>query len=146
MKRLALVPVIALAIGVQLSAQERPDFSGAWRGSTALLSIKQSPTTLTVTKDSETYTYNLDGSESRWTGPRSQKTARVRWVQSALVVETRTISPTGSWTDMEVYSLDHGKSFGAPQLSVVYVFTRETGPMMGTSVTTYTRQASPQSK
>src|SRR5688572_4157850 len=145
MKRLALLSVVALALGVQLSAQSRPDFSGAWRGSTALLSIKQSATTLTVTKDSETRTYNLDGSESRWTSARSgQMTARIRWVQSALVIETRIVSSIGTWTDMEVYSLDHGKTFEAPQLSVVYVFTREAGPMMGTTVTTYTRQTSPQ--
>ena len=144
MKRLPWLFVVAL--GVPLAAQSRPDFSGEWKGSTSPLSIKQTATTLTVTTGFDTRTYNLDGSETRWTTPRgSQMTARVRWVQSAMVVETRTVSTIGSWTDMEVYSLDHGKSAAAPELSVVHVFTREAAPMMGTTITTYTRQAGPQS-
>lgn len=146
MKRIVWLFVFAVSLSLQVSAQSRPDFSGAWRGSTGPLTIKQSASTLTVTKGSDTRNYNLDGSESRWTNANgSQMTAHVRWVQSALVVETRTSGAVGSWTDLEVYSLDHGTSSSAPRLSVVYVFTRETGPMMGTTVTTYSR-ASPGSR
>ena len=144
MKRIVcLLVLIAVTSGGRLSAQaprSRPDFSGSWSGPSVALTITQNATTLTVTKGPETRMYNLDGSERRWTNATGgQFTARARWVQSALVIETMTVGSIGSWTDLEVYSLDHGREASAPQLSVVYVFTREAGPMMGTSVTTYAR-------
>ena len=139
MRRLAWCFVVAITLCGRVTAQNRPDLSGTWRAPSSLLTIKQDATTLTVTKGSDTRTYNLDGSTSRIEGPRSVQTAQVRWAQSALVIEMSTVSSVGSWTDLQVYSLDHGSTFGDPKLSVVYVFTRETSPMMGTEVTTYTR-------
>jgi hypothetical protein len=117
----------------------RPDFSGAWSGSGKLLTIQQNATTLAVTEGTQKRTYNLDGSESRFEGAatnqyRSQMTARTRWVGSALVIETTTVSSIGTWQDLEVYSVDYG-----PKLSVVQIGTQTTHPLMYTTVATFTK-------
>jgi hypothetical protein len=115
----------------------RPDFSGAWSGSGKSLTIQQNATTLAVTEGTQKRTYNLDGSESRFEDAnqyRSQMTARTRWVGSALVIETTTVSSIGTWQDLEVYSVDYG-----PKLSVVQVGTQTTHPMMYTTVETFTK-------
>ena len=142
MKRLAWILVVAIALTQCLDAQARPDFSGAWNGAGASLTIKQDAKTLTVTTGVDTRTYNLDGSDSRFEkktdrGTVSQLTAQVRWVGSALLITTTTVSSIGTWQDLEVYSLDYG-----PKLTVVQVGTQTTRPMMYTTTTTYTRSTS----
>ena len=139
MKRMVLLlAVIAITLSGHVTAQAGADFSGTWKSSSSLLTIKQDARTLIVTEGSGTRTYKLDGSESRFessgAGGVNQYTARARWVQSALVIETKTVSKIGEWTDMEVYSLDFG-----PQLSVVRIYTQKHSPFMGTTLTTYTK-------
>ena len=138
MKRASWLFVVVVVIGLDrgLPAQSRPDFSGTWNASGSRLTIKHDAATLTVNDGSETCVYILDGSESRVERPGAtetgQLTARTRWVQNALLIEARTVSKIGTWTDLEVYSLDYG-----PQLSVVRVYTQTRSPAMGTEVTTY---------
>ena len=139
MRRLALLLVVVALTSGRMTAQSRPDFSGTWKGPDGTIAITQDATTLIVRTEAEIRTYNLDGSPSRFEGAssnryRSQKTAQARWVGSALVVAVTTVSPIGTWQDLEVYSLDHG-----PTLSVVSIGTRETSPMMFTSVKSYAR-------
>ena len=88
----------------------------------------------------EARTYNLDGSESRFEGAatnryRSQMTARTRWIGSALVIATTSVSEIGTWEDLHVYSLDYG-----PTLTMVNVFTQTTRPLMGTETKAYHRK------
>ena len=135
MRRLAwLLLVGAIILGGRTFAQSRPDFSGVWKGSAGPLTVQQTGTTLTIGEGADKRVYNLDGSESRFTLDRSQLTARARWSGSALVVEIATASTIGSWTDVEIYSLDYG-----PTLSVVKVRSQMTRTVMYTTVDTYTR-------
>lgn len=140
MRRLIwLVVFVVIAHGGSLSGQSGPNFSGTWTAPSSMLTITQDATTLTVTEGAATRIYNLDGTPSRFqtsgSHGASQHTAHARWVQSALVIETTTISSIGRWTDLVVYSLDYG-----PRLSVVHVGTQTRSPMMSTTVTTYTRR------
>jgi len=138
MKRLGcLLALIAVTVGGRLTAQQsRPDFSGAWTTPKSSLSIRQDATTLTVSEGTEARTYNLDGSDSRFSNARgTQYTARTRWVGSALVISTTTVSQIGTWEDLQVYSMDYG-----PKLTVVNVFTQTTRPMMGTETRTYQKR------
>ena len=143
MKRLAwVVALLAITLSQHVSAQARPDFSGVWNAPGSSLTIRQDEKTLRITQGAETRLYNLDGSDSRFErrtdrGTSSQLTAQVRWVGSALVVTTTTVSSIGTWQDLEVYSLDYG-----PKLTVVEVGTQTTRPMMYTTTVTYTRPTS----
>ena len=92
MRRFAwLLIVIATTFGGAFSAQSRPDFSGVWVAEGSTIGIRQDGATLAITSGTgtETRTYNLDGSESRFetTGRSgaSQLNAQARWVGSALV-------------------------------------------------------------
>lgn len=122
-------------------AQAKPDFSGSWSAPGAALVIKQDSRTLTIGQDGETRTYSLDGFahrlETAGRGGTSQVTSEARWIGSALLVTTRTVSGIGTWEDLEVYSLDYG-----PKLTVVRVTTQTTQPMMNTTTTTYTPRSS----
>jgi hypothetical protein len=129
-----LLLFVALTCGGLVSAQSRPDFSGAWTAPGKSISIKQDAATITVGDGRDARIYNLNGSESRFDVGRSQMTARGRWAGSAFVVEVTTVSPIGTWTDVEVYSMDYGQ-----KLSVVQVRTQTTAPMMYTTVDTYSK-------
>lgn len=143
MRTVVLVGVAAI-LGVlnqgRMTAQERPDFSGTWTSSSGpALAIKQSGQTLTVSTGAETQAINLDGSESQ---TRRQgrsfdytQTSQARWVGSALLITRTTVSPIGTWQDLDVYSLDYGN-----KLTVVRIWTQTTAPMMGTTTSAYTRQ------
>ena len=135
MRRFAwLVIVAATACEGLVSAQSHPDFSGAWIGSGKSITIQQDAATITIGEGTQARIYNLDGSESRFVIGRGQMTARARWAGSAFVVDVTTVSPIGTWTDVEVYSIDYGQ-----KLSVVQVRTQTTRPMMYTTVDTYSR-------
>jgi hypothetical protein len=136
MKRLIwLVILVAVTFVGRLTAQSRPDFSGTWTGPERSLTIRQDGATLTVGEGTETRIYNLDGSESRFFKNDTKYTAWTRWVGSALVIATTTVSSIGTWEDLEVYSLDYG-----PKLTVVYVGTQTTRPMMFTQTKTYQKR------
>jgi hypothetical protein len=144
MKSMAcLLALVALTSGGRLIAQTtqtHPDFSGTWSGPDGVLTITQQGDALTVMAGNETKVYNLDGSESRFEGAKSnqhtnQMRARTRWTGSALVVAVTTVSPIGTWEDLLVYSLDYG-----PKLNVVQVGTQTTRPMMSTQTKTYTKK------
>jgi hypothetical protein len=134
----------AAVLGVLFStfafAQSRPDFSGTWNapGSPLTITIRQDDRTLTIGQGPDARIYNLDGSDSHFQATGrigvSQLTAHARWVGAALVIATTTVSPIGTWEDLEVYSLDYGS-----KLSVVQVGTQTTSPMMSTTVKTYTK-------
>jgi len=131
-----ILVIFVFALTGSVAAQARPDFSGTW-GAPDSLTIKQDARTLTVTTRGETRTYNLDGSDSRFerrsdSGTTSQLTAQAKWVGSALLITTTTVSSIGTWEDLEVYSLDYG-----PKLTVVRVGTQTTRPMMYTTTTVY---------
>jgi hypothetical protein len=136
-----LVVGLLLSLGDTVTAQgNRPDFSGRWTSSSGLvLAVQQQGQTLTVTRNSQTSTYNLDGSPSQFEREgrnfRSTLTAQARWVGSALLVTTTTVSPIGTWQDLEVYSLDYSDT-----LNVVHVFTQTTAPFMGTTTSTYKKR------
>jgi len=134
--------VLAIAFSASVAAQTPPDFSGDWKTPGSSLTIRQDAKTLAVTTGGETRTYNLDGSDSRFErrsnrGTVSQLTAQAKWVGSALLVTTTTVSSIGTWQDLEVYSLDYG-----PKLTVVRVGTQTTRPMMYTTTTAYVPVAS----
>jgi hypothetical protein len=129
-----LLIVVATASEGLVSAQSRPDFSGAWGASGKSITIQQDATTITIGEGTQARIYNLDGSESHFVVGRSQMTARARWAGSAFVVDVTTVSPIGTWTDVEVYSMDYGQ-----KLSVVQVRTQTTQPMMYTTVDTYSK-------
>lgn len=120
-------------------AQSRPNFAGTWTQSNGtVLSITQNGQAISVTSGADKLHYNLDGSDSRNSGANgSTLTSQARWVGSALVVATTTMSPIGTWQDLDFYSMDYG-----PKLIVVHVRTQTTNPMMGTTVETYVRPAS----
>jgi hypothetical protein len=143
MKRPAwILALVAIAFGQHVSAQARPDFSGVWNAPGSSVTIRQDEKTFSITQGTETRIYNLDGSDSRFErrshrGTSSQLTAQARWVGSALVVTTTTVSSIGTWQDLEIYSLDYG-----PKLTVVEVGTQTTRPMMYTTTVTYARAGS----
>jgi hypothetical protein len=130
-----LLVVVACTLVGPVAAQSRPDFSGAWTAPDMSLAIRQNGTTMTVNEGGEVKTYNLDGSDSRFSKGNTQYTARARWVGSALVIATTTVSSIGTWEDLEVYSLDYG-----PKLTVVYVGTQTTRPMMFTQTKTFEKR------
>jgi hypothetical protein len=139
--RRLLVVGLLLGLGDAVTAQgNRPDFSGRWTSPVGpALTIQRQGQAMTVTTESDTRTYNLDGSPSQFQREgrnfRSTVTAQAQWIGSALVVTTRTVSPIGTWQDLEVYSLDYGDT-----LTVVRVFTQTTEPFMGTTTSTYKKQ------
>ena len=137
MKRVVLLlMLVAGAFAGPEAAQSRPDFSGSWIApDAAALTIQQSGTTMTVTEGADVKTYNLDGSDRQFSKGNTQYTARARWVGSALVVATTTVSSIGTWENLEVYSLDYG-----PKLTVVYVGTQTTRPMMYTKTKTFEKR------
>ncbi len=143
MKRMACLFVLLAMMGGRPNAQadqSRPDFSGTWKGPDGVLTIKRDGSTMTVTSGDKVKIYNLDGSESHFTGAASsqhagQMTAVARWTGSALVVTVTTVSTMGTWEDLEVYSLDYG-----PKLTVVHVGTQTTRPMMSTHTNTYEKR------
>jgi hypothetical protein len=140
MKRLAwLFVVIAMTLGDGVTAQLRPDFSGTWTAPGSSLTIRHAGTTLTVIEGTETRNYNLDGSdrpvERIGRADSSKMTAQARWVGSALVIATTTVSSIGTWQDLEVYSMDYG-----PKLSVVQVGTQTTSTLMYTVTKTYDKK------
>jgi len=118
-----------------VTGQSRPDLSGTWTRPDSSLTIRQDAATLTVSQGTEVKIYNLDGSDSRFGKGDTQYTARARWVGSALVVATTTVSPIGTWEDLDVYSLDYG-----PKLTVVSVGTQTRRPMMFTETRTFEKR------
>jgi hypothetical protein len=118
-----------------VTAQSRPDYAGTWAGTDGSLTIRQDEGTLAVSGGAVVKMYNLNGSDSRFAKDDSQYTARARWVGSALVVAITTVSPIGTWEDVEVYSLDYG-----PKLTIVHVGTQTRRPMMFTQTRTYEKR------
>ncbi len=119
--------------------RERPDFSGTWRSSSApAMTIQQNDQTLTVSAGSDSQTVNLTGAETRVERQGRNfaytETSQARWVSSALVITKTTVSPIGTWQDLDVLSLDYGN-----KLTVVKLWTQTTAPLMGTTTATYTR-------
>ncbi len=129
MKRMAcLVAVVAVTSGGTLTAQFRgANLSGTWTAPGSSLTIQQDASVLTVSNGTDSRTYNLDGSDSRAAKNGTQYTARVRWVGSALVIATVTVSSIGTWEDLRVLSIDYG-----PKLSVVDVESQMTQGVMHT--------------
>lgn len=127
-------PIVSTWCAALVGAQSRPDFSGTWTGSGNSITIRQNGVALTVGEGAQARVYNLDGAESRFVVGMSQMAARARWAGSALVVEVTHVTPSGTWVDVEVYSMDYG-----PKLSVVRVRTQTTHPMMYTTVDTYSK-------
>src|SRR5262245_43515744 len=102
MKRLAwLLVVVAVTSGGTSTAQSKgADLSGGLTAPASAITIQQNASVLTVTDGTDSRTYNLDGSDSRFANGSTQYTARVRWVGSALVISTVTASPIGTWEDL----------------------------------------------
>jgi hypothetical protein len=140
-QNLAMVGVV-FAGGV--AAQGRPDFSGTWRSADSTLTIRQDDKTIVITAvGGKTAIYNLDGTDRRVAertdrGTTSQVTTQAKWVGSALVITSTTVSSMGTWQDLEVYSLDYG-----PKLTKVLVGSQTTQGMMYTTTSTYVRTTSP---
>jgi hypothetical protein len=141
MTRLACVVALGVLLGVAepASAQAIPNLSGTWTQSNGEpLTIAQSGSTLTVTEGGQPRPYNLDGMETKFerVTPRFTEslTAQAHWVSSALVVTITTVSPIGTWQDIEVYSVDYGG-----KLNRVKVSSAKTQPMMATTTQTYAK-------
>jgi hypothetical protein len=150
---LAVLLVVLTGSARNPAAQaRRPDFSGSWRlvaspgsvgpstgGSSPTLLIVQNDTTLTVTAGEQTRAYNLDGSDAQNLAVsrnfNSALTSQARWIGAALTIATTSVTPMGTWQDLDVYSLDYG-----PKLVVVTVGTATTLPYMGTTIGVYQKE------
>jgi len=120
--------VLALLVGLcaSPSAQSTPSFSGSWNilsttgdgWASPTVTITQNDSTFSVLEAGRTRTFRLDGSEteSRVEGLNgtSVLTSHAQWAGSVLSLTTTHVSPAGTWTDLEVYSLAPG-----PKLTVV---------------------------
>jgi hypothetical protein len=142
------VPVLLITMHFSSSAvaQLKPDFSGTWKplGPSAQITIAQDGPAFIVTiagahRSTETFTYRLDGPESRnttkhVTGAVSTYVSQATWMNSAVVITTTTIREDGGkWQWMRVYSL---KSDG--QLSVTtFDGVKHDARLMDTSTVLY---------
>ena len=74
------------------------------------MTIQQTGQTLTVSIGSDSQTVNLTGAETQAERQGRNfaytETSQARWVGSALVVTKTTVSPIGTWQDLDVFSLD----------------------------------------
>src|SRR5256885_2213946 len=128
MKRVFLAAMLALTplASALMVAQARPDLAGSWvyqaaqsKADPAInfpteLVIKQTPADLTFTgtaNHQEPYSgvYKFDGSETSFTGPGGQATAKASWQGNSLVATTTRSydSPIGkvTVTTQETYTL-----------------------------------------
>jgi hypothetical protein len=144
MNRIAQILVmVGVVFAGGVAAQGRPDLSGTWRSADSTLTIRQDDKTIVITAvGGETAIYNLDGTdrrvEDRTDRGTSQVTTQAKWVGSALLITSTTVSSIGTWQDLEVYSLDYG-----PKLTKVLVGSQTTRGMMYTTTSTYVRATPP---
>jgi hypothetical protein len=147
----AVAALLAVLFAWPLSAQAKPDFSGAWTLVSAVPAVPAGPlgrggtvtqdaSSLTFTTGSRSVTYRLDRPETQTptTTVRGETwllTSQVRWVQDALLVVTKTTAPIGTWEDMLTCALD-----GQGNLTIVALATPKSGESaMITTLMTYRR-------
>ena len=125
--------LVLLAIGVTVSAQSKPNFSGAWvpqppkttapaanGGAVGLppsdLTIQHTAALLSISRTAfdrvNTQTFKLDGSEDTNTSGAVTRLSRSRWDGPRLVIEGRASQVTSAgydaWTFKDTYSINRG--------------------------------------
>jgi hypothetical protein len=120
--RTGIIAAAVFAMATMAMAQAKPDFSGTWapeadpaaaaggggRGMMGPMTVKQSPTELTVERQGRngamSTVYKLDGSETKITMGQMEGTASAKWDGNKLVISTK----AGENASTQTWSVDGG--------------------------------------